>query len=151
MFVICVHSRCPEHDDLPSEIDGPTLLRLFRAQDLISDSEWNFCEVDERSVSFLVATTTVQRIRSSLRTALANPDWIESQVAKSASGHARHGKPIFAVGIDHRSVTAHLFAENLPMLAAVVSPVAHAKLLAQTGTRHEEFMLSESAKAALNS
>jgi hypothetical protein len=149
MFVICVHSGCPEHE-VSSEIDGPTLLRLFRAEHLMSDSEWSFCEVDERSVSFLVATTTVQQIRLFLRTALANPDWIESQVAKSA-GHAHHGKPIITVGIDHRPVTAHLFAEKLPMLATVESPVALAKLLARTGTKHEEFILSETAKASLNS
>jgi CheY-like chemotaxis protein len=151
MFVICVHSGSPGQNYHQSGIDGPTLLRLFRAQQLLSDSELSFCEVDERSVSFLVATTSVQQVRVLLRSALANPDWIESQVAKSASGDAHHDKPMITVGIDHRPVTAHLFADKLPMLAAVESPVAHAKLLAQTGTKHEEFLLSESAKMVLNS
>jgi hypothetical protein len=75
---------------------------LFRAQQLLSDSAWSFCEVDERSFSFFSATTSAQQVRVLLRTGIANPDWIKSQVAKSASGDAHHDKPMITVGIDHR-------------------------------------------------
>jgi hypothetical protein len=150
MFVICVHSGSPEQNYHHLEIDGPTLLRLFRAQQLLSDSEWSFCDFDERTVSFLVATTSVQQVRVLLQIALSNPDWIKSQVANSASGDAHNDKPTITVGIDHRLVTAHLFADKLPILAALESPVAHAKPLARTGTKHEELILSESAKMVLN-
>ena len=147
MFVLCISSGSQPQHDHPSGIDGPTLLRSFLAHDMVSDSDWMFCEVDDRSVTFLVVTTHLEEVREFLRAALAR--WAESEMAKTSSGSVRHDKPLITIGIDHRPIRAHLFAERLPMLAAVESPVAHAKVLAQMGTKHEEFVLSESAKAAL--
>jgi CheY-like chemotaxis protein len=149
MFVICIYSSSLPENDRPSGIDGPTLLHFFRAEQMVLNSEWTFCEVDDRSVSFVVASTTLQQVRIFLRTALANPNWIESQVAKSTAGKVMHCKPLITVGVDHRPVTAHLLADQLPMLAMVESPVFHARLLAQSGTKHEEVVLSASAKAEL--
>lgn len=149
MFVICVYSSSPPGHGRPLGIDGPTLLHFFRAQQMVSDSEWAFCEVDDRSVSFVAVSTTLQQVRIFLRAALANTNWIESQVAKSTMGEVMHYKPLITVGIDYRPVTAHLLADQLPMLAAVESPVAHARHFARSGTKHEEVVLSESAKAIL--
>jgi signal transduction histidine kinase/FixJ family two-component response regulator len=152
MFVICFQSWSKTQEGPSSAFDGPHLLHFFRLGAMTFDSDWKFCEVAEESVSFVAARTTAKEVAAFLRAILAG--WAESELINSAAVPPVHGekaryKPSITVGIDHRVVHTHLFAERLPMLAAVESCALDAKLLASKGTQHEEILLSESAKAAL--
>jgi signal transduction histidine kinase/CheY-like chemotaxis protein len=152
MFVICFQSWPKTQEGTSSTLDGPHMLHFFRLGAATYESDWKFCEVAEDSVSFFAAQTTAQEATVFLRVIVEG--WAESELINSAAVPLIHGKqprckPWITVGVDHRIVRTHLFAEQLPMLAAVESCALDAKLLASKGIQHEEILLSESAKAAL--
>jgi hypothetical protein len=144
MFVICFYAGS-------QVFDGPLLLHFFQLEKTTFESDWQFCEVGEHSVTFLASSTNLRQIRTFLSVILAG--WAESRVVTSPSISSKplgeDIKPLITIGVDYRPIRAHLFGERQPMLAAVENCGEEAHALARRGSVHEEMLLSDSAQDLL--